>query len=175
MPLRVKRTVKCHNCQNDNLLHGLSLAKATQVMMIGGPSQLPNFVGERWAVYYCIACQSFFPYPKSYSANPQLQSMYKKILSWCIAQAEIKKQQNKHLETMISIIESNKDLLGLPGKREDNLEKALGPIMDRIDDLESSLRAKKGGRPKHCKIKDCKEKSQLEGYCKAHFMEKNNE
>ena len=173
--VREQRTVNCHNCGNNNLIHGLTLAKATTVMMVGGPGSLPQFVGEKWACYLCIACESFFPYPKYYAAQPQLQAMYKQILIWCEAQAELRKQRNAYLEKLVSIIDSNKDLLGLPGQREENLEQSLKPMQDQIDSLQREIRAKKGGRPKHCKEKNCKVKAEFEGYCRAHFLEKNNE
>lgn len=175
IPIREQRVVKCQDCGNDNLLHGLTLAKASMVGMIGGPKQLPNFIGEGWAVYYCLACESFFPYPKAYPLQPQFQAMYKNILEWCQVQAQLRKQRKEKAERLVSIIESNKDLLGLPGQREDNLEQALKPMQDKIDSLEREIRAKKGGRPKHCKVKDCKVKAEFEGYCKAHFLEKNHE
>jgi hypothetical protein len=144
-------------------------------MMVGGPGAPPQFVGEKWAVYMCIACESFFPYPKYYAAQPELQAMYKQILTWCEAQAELRKQRLAHLERLTSVIESNKDLLGLPGQREENLEQSLKPIVDRMESLEREVRVKKGGRPKHCKIKNCKTKAEIDGVCRAHFLEKNNE
>lgn len=174
IPTRVQRTIKCHACGNDNLIHGLTLSKASTVMMIGGPGQLPQMIDSQWAVYLCIACDNFFPYPKPYATERKLQGMYKQILDWCVAQAELRKTRNQHLEKLVSIIESNKDLLGLPGQREDNLEKALAPLTDRLNELEGKFKAKKGGRPKHCKEPLCKIKAQYDGYCKAHFMEKNN-
>ena len=175
IPLRHKRTVKCHNCGNDNLIHGLTLAKASMMMLIGGPSSLPQFVGEQWAVYLCISCDSFFPYPKAYNVQPTLQAMHKQIMSWCVGQAELRKQRKEQAEKLVSIIESNSDLLGLPGQREDNIEAALRPLRDELDDLKREIRSKKGGRPKHCKAKNCKTKADVDGYCKAHFLEKNNE
>jgi len=175
IPIRTQRTIKCHNCGNDNLIHGLTLAKATMVMMIGGPGQLPSFIDEKWAIYLCIACDSFFPYPKSYSVQPKLQIMYKQILNWCEAQSELRKQRNAHLEKLVSIIESNKDLLGLPGQREETREAQLSPLVDRIDSLERELRSKKGGRPKHCSTRGCKTKAEIDNLCRAHFLEKNNE
>jgi len=175
LSIREQRTVKCHNCGNDNLIHGLTLAKATTVMMVGGPGSQPQYIGEKWACYLCIACECFFPYPKTYPAQPKLQAMQKQIMGWCEAQAELRKQRNAHLEKLVSIIESNKDLLDLPGQREDNLEKSLSPMQDQIDSLQREIRAKKGGRPKHCKTKGCKVKAEFEDYCRAHFLEKNNE
>lgn len=139
--------------------------------MVGGPSQPPQMIGEKWAVYYCIACQNYFPYPKSYTGHPSIQGMYQNILSWCEARAQEKKQQQEHAEKLVSIIDSNRDLLGLPTDREDSIEEMMKPLVDRIDDLERQLRAKKGGRPKHCKVKDCKVKAEYDGYCKAHFKE----
>jgi len=171
-PIREQRTLNCHNCGNNNLLHNLTLAKASTVGMIGGPGSLPQFIGERWAVYYCIACESFFPYPKVYIGQPKLQSMYQTILSWCDAQCQLRKQQDEHLKRLVSIIESNKDLLGLPGQREDSLESSLKPIADRLDSLEREVRSKKGGRPRHCKESDCKEKATVDGLCKTHFLKK---
>ena len=175
IPIREQRTVNCHNCGQNNLLHGLTLAKASTIGMIGGPGQLPQFIGERWAVYYCISCESFFPYPKTYAVQAQIQGMYKQIMAWCESQCDLRKQRNAHLEKLVSIIESNKDLLGLPGQREDNLEKSLKPMADRIDSLEREVRAKKGGRPKHCKERECKAKAEIDGLCRAHFKEQNNE
>jgi hypothetical protein len=175
IPLREQRTLNCYNCSNNNLLHNLTLAKASKIGMVGGPGSLPQFIGERWAVYYCIACESFFPYPKTYAAQPQIRDMYQQILNWCISQCELRKQRNAHLERLVSIIESNQDLLGLPGQREDNLEKSLKPITDRMDSLEREIRVKKGGRPKHCKEQGCKTKAEIDDLCRAHFLEKNNE
>lgn len=175
IPIREQRTLNCHNCSNNNLLHNLTLAKASLIGMVGGPASPPQFIGERWAVYYCIACESFFPYPKAYATQTTLKAMHKTIMNWCIAQCELRKERNVHLEKLVSIIESNRDLLGLPGQREDNIETALGPIADRIDSLEREIRAKKGGRPKHCTVRDCKTRGEIDGLCRAHFLEKSNE
>jgi len=174
-PIRVQRTVKCHNCGNDNLKRGGSLAKMTQVMMIGGPGQPAPVLGEEWAVYECLACEAVFPYPKSYSGQPQLQAMYQVIFNWCEAQCKLREQRSIHLEKLVSIIESNRDLLGLPGQRDDDLSETLAPIVDRIDHLETALKTKKGGRPKHCKVKECKTNAGPTGYCEGHAMEVNNE
>ena len=177
VPIREQRLIKCHHCQNDNLVGGFTLQKFTTVMNIGGPGQPAPPVGEIWALYFCMACHNYFPFPKSYAGQPNLQTMYKQILGWCEAQAGLKEDERKARETAKSIIESVQNLQGLPGSVDLNetIEQAVGTLADRIDDLERKVSTKKGGRPSHCKVKTCKIKAEIEGYCKSHFLEVNNE
>ena len=175
--IREQRLIKCHHCGNDNLLSGFTLQKFTTVMNIGGPGQPSPSVGEIWALYFCMACHNYFPFPKNYTGQPQLQAMYKNILGWCVAQAKLYEDGRKARESLKSVIEAAHNLQGLPGSvnLNETIEQAVKTLADRIDDLERKEKTKKGGRPPHCKTRNCKAKAEVEGLCKAHFLEVNNE
>lgn len=133
---RVKRVVECHNCGNDNLVHGLHLAKVDNIMKVGGPGQIPTTVGDRWAVYLCMECNAIYPYPKQYPGNETLRKIYNQIFQWCDQKAKKRKSIDEAIEQLNSIISANKELLGLPGLSKDEaIEKTIAPLWEEIDNL----------------------------------------
>lgn len=172
---RIQKSIICHNCKNDNLIHGLTLAKADSQSLFGGPGQLPNLINEKWAIYLCINCGAFYPYPKKYPGQPHLKVLYQQIFDWCDQKAKQLKLEIEAREKLLSVIEANRDLIGLPGgvTKAEEVDRTLQPLQDQIDEIRREVFRKRGGRPRHCSSKNCKNKAEIDGLCREHFKDRN--
>lgn len=144
-----EKAVKCRNCGNENLVHNLDMAKGDGNVRAGGPGQPIPYIGHVWKVYLCPSCSSIFPYDKHYPANPTLTQIHQQIIEWLNALSENKTGVSDAVEQIKSIINANKELVGLPGLEKDELiSESLSPIWEELDKVWAELKRRRGGRPK---------------------------
>ena len=117
----------------------------------------------------CPSCGSFYPYPKQYPGNPSLQKTYQAVLDWCHEKATARESIDNAVSKLNSIIEANRDLVGLPGlEKDDIISGTVAPIWDAIHSLENELEKRKGGRPrKFCRKCQNKVVKGME-FCESH-------
>ena len=150
--------IKCENCGNEELIHGIKLGRLNGVMgNIGGPGQEPPAMGSQWAVYLCLQCDAIFPYRKHYAAQPQVQAQYEKIYKFCKERMEQRRRLEEIGGQIESIRDSRKALSVLPGAMGSNeaaISAAMQPLLARLEVVESEIQKRKGGRPKGSKTKE---------------------
>lgn len=150
MPLHEKPH-KCDNCGNELLLDIGKLSRYDSFRHGVSPGELPRAMGSLWACYQCISCGFIGPWKKQYTMSPQLQQEYKQILTFCKESFKLRKNIEKKLELLDSVIDANKTLQGLPGAAaglEESISQAVEPLIERIQELEKELQRRKGGRPR---------------------------
>ena len=150
--------IKCENCGNEELIHGLKLGRLNGAMgNIGGPGQEPPTMGAQWAVYMCLQCEAVFPYKKHYAAQPQIQAQYEKVYRFCKERMLHRKRLEEIGGQLESMRDAKKTLSVLPGAMGSNevvISTAIAPLMARIETLEAEAKRKKGGRPIGSKTKE---------------------
>lgn len=149
MPLETP--IKCDNCGNEELIHGMKLGRLNGVMgNFGGPGQEPQTMGSQWAVYLCLQCSAIFPYKRHYAGQPQIMAQYEKIYKACRDRIEYLKRLEEIGGQAESVRESRNALKTLPGasgSSEIAISAAIEPILRRLESVEAEQQRKKGGRP----------------------------
>jgi DNA-directed RNA polymerase subunit RPC12/RpoP len=149
--------IKCDNCGNEELVHGLRLGRLNGVMgNLGGPGQEPPPMGNQWAVYMCLQCDGIFPYKKHYTAQPGIQSQYERVYRFCKDRMEHRKRLEEIGGQLESMRDAKKALSVLPGAMGSNevaMSAKLEPLIARLEQVEAEIQKRKGGRPPGSKTK----------------------
>jgi hypothetical protein len=143
--------LKCEECGNEDLIHGLKLYKVNSLLSTGGPAQEPPVMGPQWALYMCPICDAIYPYKKYYPGTRELQATYEKLHKFFKERLDRRISLNEKSKKIEALIESSKTLSSLPGGAsglEAMLSQVIGPLRERVELLEGEAKKRKGGRPK---------------------------
>lgn len=171
-----EKAVACEKCGNEHLIHGLKVGRGNSMLMVGGPGQIPNTMGNQWAVYLCPQCRSILPYNRNHAGTrviqDELRVIHEMLRNWSNQAADIEDLRSQ----LESVIESHEVMSSLTGSAPSTtldalISQALSPVLERLEFVEAELARRKGGRPKHCSVLDCKESQVMKGLCAKHYKE----
>lgn len=108
-------------------------------------------MGLGWAFYRCPMCQFEAPWKINYTGGSrELNAQYQQLLTDCKKRHKERIEQGDLIEKLHGELDAASVLEGMPGRDkglEAAIEAAVAPLQEKIQELEATLKKRKGGRP----------------------------